>query len=182
MLTKKSFYQHNDVVFALVQAILNVVTPRVLTVNIVNLPNEKQREAFEKFCSNTESFTLFIYVNPPSSDFDCCSLDFLNEEIKKLADLNNFAVVQLPYSKSEIPEILSNCKRFELMKDYKLFMSVFSNICTDHFKMAEHKNLTKLVELAATENEALLGRVPEIVVTDDGKEPGEGDGLIESYC
>ncbi|CAG9862886.1 unnamed protein product [Phyllotreta striolata] len=179
---KPSFDKHNEVVSALINSIEDLSDPPVL-VDRINLTKVKEKTV-EKFCSdNLILATHIIYVNPPSTDAESTSLDymtfnFLKQETKKATAERKLIVVRLPYSRIDSPSILSSASRFELIKDFQGFIKNFSTLQPPDFcKNGAFVELEKKIEAARIENENLMS-IPEIVVTTDNEEPKEVDELI----
>ncbi|XP_072396055.1 uncharacterized protein [Diabrotica undecimpunctata] len=185
VLFKPSFEKHNEVVQAIIDCIESFSEPETI-VDRINLTKVEEKSV-EKFCSdNLILSTHIVYVNPPYTDDDSSGLDymtfnFIKEETKKNSSDRKLLVVRLPYSKKDVPSILSRAAHFDLVQDFPAFINSFSSIDVqaDYSKLPTYMELSKKIEVANIEADN-INVVPEIVVTEDIDEPKELDGLIQT--
>lgn len=155
----------------------------------VNLTKTKQKNA-EKWCSdNLILATHIIYVPPPDVEDNSCALDymtynFLKEEMKKSVPEKEIMILNFPYSTKDIPAILINCVKFELMEDFQKLLNVFQPLALD-FNYENNMNcmeLMKKIKLAQAETDTFQkGDTPKIIITDQSDhfdEPKEIDVLL----
>lgn len=145
----------------------------------------------EKWCSdNLILATHIIYIPPPEIEDNTCALDymtynFLKEETKKSNPEKDIIILNFPYSTRDIPAILINCMKFEMMEDFHKLLNVFQPLAPD-FNYENNINcmeLMKQIQLAQAETDTMRkNEAPTIIVTQQCEfhieEPRENDGLL----
>lgn len=137
----------------------------------VNTAKAKEKGA-NRWCSdNLILATHIIYVAPPfvednQYELDYMTYSFLKEETKKYDSDKKILVLSFPYSSRDIPVVLMNCDKFELMNDFSSFVNIFQLSCNSNYQNnINYVELSEKIKIASAETEKFAA-TPKILVTE----------------